>query len=88
MVEAILATCATQPFFLPIVLGADSRRRELVGGIMGASNPCRELIAEAAAKFKGSSKVSAIISIGSGQLGTLLAPTAAQAAKDELLSTA
>lgn len=74
VVDAILATCAAQPLFLPIVIGSGIRQQGLVGGIMGVANPCRELIAEAAAKFEGSSKISTIVSIGSGHLGTLSAP--------------
>lgn len=74
VVEAILATCATQPLFLPIIVGTGSHRQELIGGIIGAPNPCREVIAEAGGKFKGSSKISVILSIGSGHLGTLSAP--------------
>lgn len=74
VVEAVLATCATQPFFLPIIVGQDSHQQELVGGVMGVANPCQELIAEAIAKFRGSPKVSVLLSIGSGHLGTLTVP--------------
>ena len=71
LVDAILATCATQPTFLPISIGPELNRQELVGGAMGTANPCRELVLEAQDKFKRTAHISTIISLGSGQLGAL-----------------
>jgi len=81
VVEAILATCATQPTFLPIALGPASSTKELVGGAMGSGNPTRELISEAYNLFGKDAHVSTILSLGSGRLGTLAAPLTD--AKDE-----
>src|SRR6201996_9422187 len=75
LVDAILATCATQPTFLPISIGPELNRQELVGGAMGTANPCRELVLEAQDKFKRTAHISTIISLGSGQLGTLRGAT-------------
>src|ERR1700761_1163867 len=71
LVDAILATCATQPTFLPISIGPELNRQELVGGAMGTANPCRELILEAQNKFTRAAQLSTIISVGSGQLGAI-----------------
>jgi hypothetical protein len=75
VVEAILATCATQPDFLPISIGPALSRQELVGGAMGSGNPTRELILEAYNLFGKDVHVSTILSLGSGRLGALAVPS-------------
>jgi hypothetical protein len=74
VVEAILATCATQPNFLPISIGPVLSRQELIGGAMGSGNPTRELVSEAYHLFGKDAYVSTILSLGSGRLGALAAP--------------
>ncbi|KAG8815596.1 hypothetical protein FRC17_000656, partial [Serendipita sp. 399] len=54
IVDAVLATCAAQPAFLPVTVGAEDWKMEYIGAILGASNPIRELISEAHALFGGS----------------------------------
>jgi hypothetical protein len=81
-VEAILATCATQPDFLPISIGPALSRKELIGGAMGSGNPTRELILEAYNLFGKDAHVSTILSLGSGRLGALTAPSTGE--KEEL----
>jgi hypothetical protein len=73
--DAILATCATQPSFLPISIGSSLSRQELIGGAMGSGNPCRELVSEAYSLFGKDRHVSTILSLGSGRLGALAAPS-------------
>jgi hypothetical protein len=75
VVDAILATCAIQPAFLSVETGPPLSRRDLVGGTMGTGNPTDELISEAYDKFGPNSWVSTILSIGSGNLGSLPAPS-------------
>lgn len=80
-VEAVLATCATQPTFLSVTVGQTPREQKLVGGGMGTTNPCREVIIEAQDQFERNARIFAIISLGSGHLGTLTNP--AKGGKDE-----
>ncbi|KAG8817631.1 hypothetical protein FRC17_011139, partial [Serendipita sp. 399] len=54
IVDAVLATCAAQPAFLPVTIGTEDRKMDYIGAILGASNPIRELISEAHALFGGS----------------------------------
>jgi hypothetical protein len=74
VVEAILATCATQSMFLPISIGPALSRKELLGGAMGCGNPTRELVFEAYSLFGKDAHVSTILSLGSGRLGAMAAP--------------
>lgn len=77
VVDAILATCATQPMFVPI-LPANSEQ-ELIGGATGSGNPTRELAFELHNKFKRNIKIATLLSLGSGNLGTLTMPTSRDA---------
>lgn len=75
IVDAILATCATQPSFLPIITGREPTQQELIGGAISAGNPTRELMLEAYNIFGKDAHISTIVSMGSGHLGPLPAPT-------------
>lgn len=85
VVEAILATCATQPDFLPVSIGHTLSKQDLIGGVMSTGNPCRELISEAYELFGKGRHISTILSLGSGVLGTLSAPE--EYAKDNWINT-
>jgi hypothetical protein len=69
VVDAILATCATQGKFLPVTIGSSFNQQELMGGAMGASNPCHEVVEEVLDRFKPNKRIAVILSIGSGHSG-------------------
>ncbi|KIM32458.1 hypothetical protein M408DRAFT_62927, partial [Serendipita vermifera MAFF 305830] len=71
VVEAVLATCATQPTFSPAVIGTGYRKQEYLGATHGASSPIRDVITEAHTLLGGDSKVASLLSVGSGNPGTL-----------------
>jgi hypothetical protein len=73
VVDAILATCATQGKFLPVTIGSGPTQQALMGGAMGAANPCHEVVREAIEKFKADTKIAVILSIGSGHPGLVSA---------------
>jgi len=74
IIEAVLATCATQPAFNPVTFGLRHKRREYIGPGLGANNPIREVITEAYSLFGGESTVSSLISLGTGHPGILSFP--------------
>lgn len=74
VVDAVLATCASQPDFLPASFGIGFRRQEYVGAGIGASNPIRHVITEAQSVFGGNSGVSSLLSLGSGHPGVIAFP--------------
>jgi len=78
VVEAILATCATQGDFLPVTIGSGPTQQELMGGAMGAGNPCHEVVQEAVNRFKPDRRISVILSIGSGHAGLVSASSSAR----------
>jgi hypothetical protein len=69
LVDAILATCATQGKFLPVTIGSGPTQLELMGGAMGAGNPCHEVVEEVLDRFKPNTRIAVILSIGSGHSG-------------------
>lgn len=69
IVEAILATCASQPEFLPACVNSSFRKQEYVGADLGASNPVRQVISEASSYFERGSSISLLLSLGSGHPG-------------------
>ena len=71
MVEAVLATCATQPAFASVSFGERYKRREYVGAGFGANNPVHKLITEAYSFFDGDSKVTSLLSLGTGHPGII-----------------
>jgi hypothetical protein len=78
VVDAILATCATQGKFLPVAIGSGPTQQELMGGAMGAANPSHEVVQEAVDRFKADKKISVILSIGSGHPGLVSASSSAR----------
>jgi hypothetical protein len=78
VVDAILATCATQGKFLPVIIRSGLTKQELMGGTMGAANPCRELVQEAIDRFKADRTIAVILSIGSGHPGLVSAFSSAR----------
>ncbi|KIM19665.1 hypothetical protein M408DRAFT_31025 [Serendipita vermifera MAFF 305830] len=75
VVEAVLASCATQPGFAPVSFGERYRKREYVGAGIGANNPVLEVIGEAYSLFGGSSTVASLLSLGTGHPGTISWPS-------------
>ncbi|KIM30111.1 hypothetical protein M408DRAFT_67143 [Serendipita vermifera MAFF 305830] len=71
VVNAILATCATQPAFTAVSVGERYRKREYVGAGFGGNNPIQEVITEAHLLFGGESNVSSLLSIGTGHPGII-----------------
>jgi hypothetical protein len=75
VVEAVLATCATQPEFLPISSGSGFKLREYIAA-SGAVNPIHEVITEAHRLFGGDSSVASLLSLGTGHPGIITLPSA------------
>jgi hypothetical protein len=70
VIDAALATCASQPEFLPLSFGVWYERQEYIGAGLGANNPIRPVIGEAATYF-GPRPTTLLISLGSGHPGIL-----------------
>ena len=85
VVEAVLATCATQPSFDPVTFGLGYRKKEYIGAGLGASNPTLQVIIEASSLFGGKSGVASILSVGSGHPGVITLPS--DGAKTDLYRT-
>lgn len=66
VVDAVLATCALQPSFLPAPIGSKFTQQEFIGGGTGASNPVREVMDEAQLLFGRDASVASLISVGAG----------------------
>lgn len=75
VVEAALATCATQPAFASVSSGAGYRKQEYIGAALGQSNPVRDVITEAQLLFGGDSSVAFLLSLGSGHPGSIFFPS-------------
>jgi hypothetical protein len=73
VVDAILATCATQGTFLPVTIGSGHTQQEVMGAATGAGNPCHEVIQEAVDRFKPDRQIAVILSLGSGHPGLVSA---------------
>jgi hypothetical protein len=74
VVDAVLATCASQPAFAPVSFGARHKKQEYIGEV-GVNNPVRDVIAEAQILFGRDSSVASILSVGCGHPGVVsLAP--------------
>jgi hypothetical protein len=71
VIDAALATCASQPEFLPVQYGELYERQTYVGASLGANNPIREVVTEARSYFTRESRVSVLLSLGSGHPGVL-----------------
>lgn len=67
IVDALCATMATPRFFSPAKIGPPLRQQSFIGGALGANNPTRELLAEAADVFGNDTRVAQIITLGSGR---------------------
>jgi hypothetical protein len=70
VVDAVLATCASQPAFAPVSFGARHKKQEYIGDV-GVNNPVRDVIAEAYMLFGGGSSVASILSVGCGHPGVI-----------------
>ncbi|KIM32605.1 hypothetical protein M408DRAFT_48522, partial [Serendipita vermifera MAFF 305830] len=66
IVEGICATMAIPSLFVPAKIGPRLREKSFVGGAVGANNPTRELLKEAANVFGKDKRVTQILSIGAG----------------------
>lgn len=75
VIEAALATCATQPEFAPISVAHRYKKWEYIGAGLGASNPIQELITEAHSLFGGESSVTSVLSLGVGYPGIVSIPS-------------
>jgi hypothetical protein len=74
VVDAMLATCASNSMFAPVTIGRGYKEQTYIGADLGASNPAGELISEAHALFGADSKVAVLLSLGSGHSGTISMP--------------
>lgn len=72
--DAVLATCASQPEFLPVVVGSGFRKQEYVSPGLGASNPIRHVLTEAQTHFEGDPSITLLLSLGSGHPGIISLP--------------
>jgi hypothetical protein len=75
VVEAVLATCATQPEFIPISSGSGFKLREYIAA-SGAANPIYEVITESHLLFGGDSSMASLLSLGVGHPGIITLPSA------------
>ena len=71
IVQALCATMATPFLFEPVKIGPRLREESFIGGALGANNPTRELIKEAALIFGESKRVAQVLSLGAGRPGHL-----------------
>jgi hypothetical protein len=71
----VLATCATQPEFIPLSSGSGFKTREYIAA-GGAANPIHEVINEAHLLFGEDSSVSCLLSLGTGHPGIITLPSA------------
>lgn len=75
VIDAALATCATQPHFAPIISGQGFRKKEYIAAGVGASNPTRETIIEAHSLFGANTNVASLLSLGNGHPGIITFPS-------------
>jgi hypothetical protein len=73
--EAMLATCATPPFFTSTSIEKDFATFEYIGGDFGLSNPTREIIGEAHRTFGDNATIACLLSIGCGHGGIRSSPS-------------
>jgi hypothetical protein len=73
-VDAVLATCAAQPEFIPATVGTGFRKVEYISPGIGASNPIRHVLSEAQKYFGGEPSISLLLSLGSGHPGVISLP--------------
>jgi hypothetical protein len=69
--EAALATCASEPLFLPVTIGPRLYRQTYISGNISGVNPSKQLISEAYALFGGSGRLACFISLGPGPVDIL-----------------
>jgi hypothetical protein len=70
VIDAVLATCASQPAFAPVSFGARHKKQEYIGDI-SVTNPVQDVIAEAQMLFGGDCSVASILSVGCGHPGVI-----------------
>ncbi|KIM27398.1 hypothetical protein M408DRAFT_311277, partial [Serendipita vermifera MAFF 305830] len=70
LIDAMMATCTTQPEFTPVSSGKGFKKKEYIAA-SGAANPIHEVITEAHLLFDGESTVSSLLSLGIGHPGVL-----------------
>lgn len=75
VIDAALATCAIPPGFAPVTSGSGYNKKEYIGASFGASNPVRDVIAEAHSLFGGDSSVASLLSLGTGHPGVISFPS-------------
>ncbi|KAI9880980.1 MAG: hypothetical protein M1830_009474 [Pleopsidium flavum] len=68
--EAARATSAAPTFFKRISIGPPASAVEYVDAGLGCNNPVKQVVAEAARVFGGTSRVDCIVSVGTGQAGS------------------
>ncbi|KIM19657.1 hypothetical protein M408DRAFT_31032, partial [Serendipita vermifera MAFF 305830] len=73
VVEAVLATCATQPDFAAVTFGTRHNTRKYIAA-SGAGNPIHEVITEAHLLFGGDANVACLLSLGAGHPGIIPSP--------------
>jgi hypothetical protein len=70
VIDAAIATCASQPGFLPLSYGAWYESQEYIGAGLGANNPVHQVIEEATSYFSHQ-PTAVLLSLGSGHPGIL-----------------
>jgi hypothetical protein len=70
-VDAALATCASEPSFLPVTTGPRLRQQTYVSGNISGVNPSKQLLSEAHALFGGAGRLSSFLSLGPGPMDIL-----------------
>jgi hypothetical protein len=75
VVEALLATCATQFEFLPVFVGPDYSQKEMIGSAIGTPNPASELDNETDELYPRRIQGSILLSLGTGHPGAIPAPS-------------
>ncbi|KIM29934.1 hypothetical protein M408DRAFT_99051 [Serendipita vermifera MAFF 305830] len=73
VIDATLATCATQPDFASVHSGPGLKRREYISS-SGAVYPAHEVISEAHLLFGGDATVASLLSMGTGHPGIISFP--------------
>ena len=69
--EAVRATSATPAVFKRIHIGPPSSQVEYVSAAFGCNNPVKQVVAEAVRVFGEKKRVACIVSIGTGQTGSI-----------------
>ncbi|KAJ7109046.1 acyl transferase/acyl hydrolase/lysophospholipase [Mycena crocata] len=85
--QAARATSATPAFFERVFIGPPTRREPFIDGGLGQNNPAEQVLSEAEVIFP-TRKLRCLVSIGTGQLGTIEVSTPNLVGKEVLVAMA